>query len=150
MVTGVRQRHYGNNWGGLCLQLFTWVEFFCGAGRLLVLVEVVFSLAWLVLCKSLMRIWLSYTLSREYRVMRYRYSRLLFTSEDRLCANLRVQEQSTNMTSQCQCPTFAWRHRSTVKILNQKRLFLATMAKSALDNCFSGKVCSGHQIACKN
>ena len=57
---------------------------------------------------------ISYTPSREYRVVRYRYSRLLFTSEDRLCANLRVQEQSTNMTSQCQCPTFAWRHRSTV------------------------------------
>ena len=57
---------------------------------------------------------ISYTLSREYRVVRYRYSRLFFTSEDRLCANLRVQEQSTNMTSQCQCPTFAWRHRSTV------------------------------------
>ena len=32
----------------------------------------------------------SYTLSREYRVVRNRYSRLLFTSEDRLCANLRV------------------------------------------------------------
>ena len=45
---------------------------------------------------------ISYTLSREYRVVRSRYSRLLFTSEDRLCANLRVQEQSTNMTSQCQ------------------------------------------------
>ena len=52
----------------------------------------------------------SYTLSREYRVVRNRYSRLLFTSEDRLCANLRVQEQSTNMTSQCQCLAFAWRH----------------------------------------
>ena len=56
----------------------------------------------------------SYTLSREYRVVRYRYSRLLFTSEDRLFANLRVQEQSTNMTSQWQCPTFVWRHRSTL------------------------------------
>ena len=43
----------------------------------------------------------SYTLGREYRVVRNRYSRLLFTSEDRLCANLHVQEQSTNMTSQC-------------------------------------------------
>ena len=31
----------------------------------------------------------SNTLSREYRVVRNRYSRLLFTSEDRLCANLR-------------------------------------------------------------
>ena len=43
----------------------------------------------------------SYTLGREYRVMRNQLSRLLFTSEDRLCANLRVQEQSTNITSQC-------------------------------------------------
>ena len=43
-------------------------------------------------------IYISHTLGREYRVMRNRYSRLLFTSEDRLCANLRVQEQSTNMT----------------------------------------------------
>ena len=56
----------------------------------------------------------SYTLSREYRVVRNRYSRLIFTCEDRLCANLRVQEQSTNMTSQCQCFAFTWRHRSTV------------------------------------
>ena len=44
---------------------------------------------------------ISYTLGRGYLVMRNRYSRLLFTSEDRLCANLRVQEQSTNVTSQC-------------------------------------------------
>ena len=35
------------------------------------------------------------------------FSRLLFTSEDWLCANLRMWEQSTNMTSQNQCPTFA-------------------------------------------
>ena len=45
---------------------------------------------------------ISYTLSREYRVVRNTYSRLLFISKDRLCANLRVQEQSMNMTSQCQ------------------------------------------------
>ena len=44
----------------------------------------------------------------------YRYSRLLFTSEDRICANLRVQWQSTNMTSQYQFLAFAWRHRSIV------------------------------------
>ena len=49
----------------------------------------------------------SYMLSREYRVVRNRYSRWLFTSEDRLCANLRAQEQSTNMMSQCQYLTFA-------------------------------------------
>ena len=57
---------------------------------------------------------ISHTLSREYRVAGYWYSRLLFTSEDRLCANLRVQWQSTNMTSQYQFLAFAWRHRSIV------------------------------------
>ena len=56
----------------------------------------------------------SCTLSREYRVVRGRYSQLLFTSEDRLCAISRVKEQSTNMTSQCQCLAFAWRHRSAM------------------------------------
>ena len=60
------------------------------------------------------RTWYSYTLSRGYRVARNRYSRLLFASEDRICANLRLQEQSTNMTSKCQCLAFGWRHRSTV------------------------------------
>ena len=43
---------------------------------------------------------LSFMLSHEYWVVRNRYSRLLFTSEDRLCTNFHVQEQSTNMTSQ--------------------------------------------------
>ena len=56
----------------------------------------------------------SYTLSCEYRVVRNPYSWLFFTSEDCLCTNLRVQEQLTNMTSQCGYPMFAWRHRSTV------------------------------------
>ena len=60
----------------------------------------------LVIHAVILRTAISYTLSREYRVVRNRYSRLLFTSEDRLCANLRVQEQSTNMTSQCQYPAF--------------------------------------------
>ena len=45
------------------------------------------------------------------------------------------------VTSQINC--------GDVTILNQKRLSLATMAKSAIDNCFSRIVCSGHQIACK-
>ena len=35
---------------------------------------------------------------------RNQYSWLLFTSEDCLCANLRMQDQSTNMMSQCQYP----------------------------------------------
>ena len=42
---------------------------------------------------------ISYMLSREYRAVSNRYSRLLFTSEDCLWANLRVQEQSMNMTA---------------------------------------------------
>ena len=49
---------------------------------------------------------LSYTLSREYRVAISLYSRLLFISEDRFCAELRVQQDSANMTSQCLYPTF--------------------------------------------
>ena len=38
---------------------------------------------------------------------------------------------------------------SDVTILNQKRLSLATTAKSAIGNCFGGIECSGYQIACK-
>ena len=49
-------------------------------------------------------IYFSYTLSREYRLVRSRYSRLLFTSVDRLFAKLHVQEQSMKMTSQCLYP----------------------------------------------
>ena len=45
------------------------------------------------------------------------------------------------VTSQINC--------GDVTILNQKRLSLATMAKSAVDNYFSRIVCSGHQIVCK-
>ena len=54
------------------------------------------QIASLVTQKSLFTVthalfFISYTLSREYRVVRNRYSRLLFTSEDRLCANLHAQ-----------------------------------------------------------
>ena len=45
------------------------------------------------------------------------------------------------VTSQINC--------GDVTILNQKRPSLATMANSAIDNCFNGIVCSGHQIASK-
>ena len=86
----------------------------------------------------------SYTLSREYRVLRNRYSWLLFTSENRFYVNLRLQEQSANMTPQY--TTFASRHRSTVvgdvTRLSQKRPPLVTMAKSAIDFVFSMIVCS--------
>ena len=37
----------------------------------------------------------------------------------------------------------------TSQLLNQKSLSLATMAKSAIDNCFGEIECSGHQIAGK-
>ena len=66
---------------------------------------------------------ISYTLNPEYRVVRNRYTRLLFTSEFHLCANLCVQEQSTNMTSQYQYPTFAWRHGSTAETSEKFVLF---------------------------
>ena len=39
-------------------------------------------------------------LRREYQMIGNWYSRLLFTSEDQLCTNFHVQEQSTDMTSQ--------------------------------------------------
>ena len=57
---------------------------------------------------------ISYMLCHEYRVARNQYSWLLFTSEDCFCANLHMQQQSTNMMSQYQYPTFVWHHRSTV------------------------------------
>ena len=54
-----------------------------------------------------------YTIRPDYRMVGNRCSQVLFTSENRLCTNLLVQKQSTNMTSQYQYSTFAWRHRST-------------------------------------
>ena len=57
----------------------------------------------LILVPIIKRVNISCTLSHEYRVVKNLYLRLLFTSENRLCANLRVQEKSTNMTSQINC-----------------------------------------------
>ena len=73
------------------------------------------------------------------------YSWLLFSSEDHLCANLYMQEQSANMTSQCQYLTFAWHHKlncGDVTMPSQKRSSLVKMAKWAIDDCFSGSACS--------
>ena len=53
-------------------------------------------------------------LSHEYQVVSNQYSRLLFTSEDGLRTNLRMQEQYMHMTSQYQYLTFMWRHKSIV------------------------------------
>ena len=95
---------------------------------------------------------ISYTLSREYRVAGYRYSRLLFTSEDRLCANLRVQWQLTNMTSQYLFLAFAWRHRS-IEVTSQcwvRKCHPWQQWRNELSMIiFSGFVCSWHKIACK-
>ena len=98
------------------------------------------------------RMCVSYTLSHEYRVARYRYSRLLFTSEDRLCANLRVQWQKTNMTSQYQYFAFAWRHRSIVVTsqcsVRKGRPWQQWRNERSV-MVLSGFVCSWHRIACK-
>ena len=71
----------------------------------------------------------SHTLSREYRVAGYRYSLLLFTCEDRLCANMHVQWQSSNMTLQYQYLAFGWRHRS-IMVTSQRH----KSEKTALGN----------------
>ena len=55
---------------------------------------------------------------------------VLFTSEDRLCTSLRAHDRSTNMTSQCQYPTFAWRHRSTVVTSQEKSMKILFNTKS--------------------
>ena len=83
-----------------------------------------------------------YTVSREYRVIGDRYSQLLFTSEDRLCTNLHVQEQLTNMTSQC------------IRVTSQINCGDVTMLGHQWRNeqsmtVFSGVVYSGHKIVCK-
>ena len=57
---------------------------------------------------------ISFTLSREYRLVKNRYSLLLFTRTWRFPLCQFVQEQSTNMTLWCQYLPFVWRHRSTV------------------------------------
>ena len=80
----------------------------------------------------------SHMLSREYRVVRIRYSRLLFTSEDRSCANLCVQEKideydvtmpvsRVRVTLQINC--------DDVTMFNSERPSVATMAKGAIDDC---------------
>ena len=97
-----------HEWSNIIIITTNW---FCNLIVVIVMVVIVLLLSSLSLVLMLL---FSCTLSREYRVVRNRYSRLLFTSEDRLCANLRVREQSMNTTSQCQCLAFAWRHRSTV------------------------------------
>ena len=82
---------------------------------------------------------ISYRLSREYRMVRNRYSRLLFTSEDRLCANVREQEQSMNITSQYQYSHVCLTSRINCgddTMLSQKIPSLGTMAKSAIGNYF--------------
>ena len=54
---------------------------------------------------------LSYTLSRENQVVRNRYSRLLLTSEDRLCAYSRMQRTIDEYDVTMPVAAFAWCHR---------------------------------------
>ena len=68
----------------------------------------------------------------------------LFINEEHHCANLCMQEQSMNMTSQCQYHTSAWCHTlnwGDVTLPSQKIPCLAKMVKWAIDDCFSGFVC---------
>ena len=69
----------------------------------------------------------SYMLSWQFRVAPILYSRLLCTGEDQHCADLCVQEQLTNITSQCHYLAFAWRHRWTMVMsqyyINKDRLW---------------------------
>ena len=81
----------------------------------------------------------SHTLSHEYQVAGNRCSRLLLSSENHLYANLCVQEQSKNMTSQCYYPRSC---DVTVVMPIQKGLSLTKMLKGAINDCFSGFVCS--------
>ena len=93
----------------------------------------------------------SYTLSREYRVVRSIFAAVIhqWRSPLRQFARARtIDEYDVTMpvayirvTSQINC--------GDVTILSQKILSLATMANSAIDNWISRIVCSWHQIACK-
>ena len=86
-------------------------------------------------------IYCSYMLSREYRVVKNRYSRLLFTSKDRLCANLRKKNwrirrhnastsRSRDVTDHLRWRNERWRNERSMIVI------------SAIG-------CSGHKIACK-
>ena len=86
-------------------------------------------------------IWLSYTLGPEYRVMRRSPLRQFVHARTINEYDVTMLVSYIRVTSQINC--------GDVTILNQKRLSLTTMAKSAIDNCFGGIECSGHQIACK-
>ena len=57
---------------------------------------------------------ISYTLRCEKYMLRSLYARLLFTGEHQLNGNLRVQEQSTNITSQWQYLALTWRYGTLV------------------------------------
>ena len=92
------------------------------------------------------------TLSCEYRVVRNRYSWLLFNSEDGLCTNLCLQEQSMNMASKCQCLAFASRHSSIVRTsqcsVRKDHPYQQWRNDRSMIVC-SETVCFRHKIACK-
>ena len=73
---------------------------------------------------------------------RWRESILTVVIHNYLCTNLRVQEQWTNMTPQCQY--VAWHHilDCGATMESKKIPSLAKMAKCAIDDSFSGFMCS--------
>ena len=91
--------------------------------------------------------------SRESRVVRNRYSRLLFTNEDRLCANLRVHEKSDEYGVICQYLAIAWRHRSFMKtsqcLFKNTKIDQRQWRNERSMIVFSATGWSGHKIACK-
>ena len=91
----------------------------------------------------------SYTLSREYRVARSRYSRLLFTSEDRLCAcknNRRIwRHNAGNPRSRDVTDQLLWRHNTK----SEKTVLSDNGEIGKL--LFSVELCvQGHKIALRN
>ena len=83
-----------------------------------------------------------------------RYSRLLFSNEDLLYANLRMQKQLGNIRSQCQFLAFAWRHRlscgdAKVPSENTDRPWRKWRNKQSMDILSELCVQSERKITCK-
>ena len=97
-------------------------------------------------------IYISYVLICEYRVVGNQYSRLFLTSEDRLCANLRLREQSMNVMSQCQYRGFARRRRfnfGDVTMPSQKSPWRKWRNEQSMIGLSGLCAQSWYQMACK-
>ena len=87
----------------------------------------------------------AHLLGGEYLVVEDWYSWVIFTSENKPCANLGMQKQSVQMTSHCPCLMFTWRRNAGLEG--------ADLCKSEISDrlLFSLGVqeSSKHGIACK-